>query len=374
MEYFQMKVRVGGFLLVALTIVVIAAVTISDIGDWFTPKHTYTVLLRNANLLTQGARVSYAGFPVGQVTAITIRSAEERARVHPAYPVALTLTVRATTPVRNDSLVEMQTDGVIGDRYVDIHPGSGAPLPPGSTVLGSVGGVGGLLASFTGADGLQGLITATTSLLTDTSQPHSLPATLANANRVLTDLQARFGALASTGNVLLEHLQGEVVRVGDNADHMFTNVNATIQENRAGLREVVTKLHQTLADVQQTMATTSALVGDSKDGLVHVLRDTRQFLQDVQRNRATLAKQAEKLLADMDALLVHNDRNVYVALQDLRATMARLKDTAELLRANPAILLWGTGASGSAETVPTSDKYAPALQDNGRIGRYDKVR
>ncbi len=374
MEYFQMKVRVGAFLLVALTLILMAAVTMSDIGSWFTPKHTYTVLLRNASLLPQGARVSYAGFHIGQVTAITIRSEEERARAHSAYPVALTLTVHATTPVRDDSVVEMQTDGMIGDRYIDIHPGSGAPLPPGSTILGTVGGIGGLLASFTGADGLQGLITATTSLLTDTSQPHSLPVTLANANQVLTDLQTHFAALASTGNVLLEHLQGEVARVGGKADQMFTNADATIQENRAGLREVVTKLHQTLADVQQTMAATSALVGDSKDGLAHVLRDTRQFLQDIQRNRATLTTQAEKLLADMDALLVHNDRNVYVAIQDLRATMARLKDAAELLRANPAVLFWGTGKSGSAETVHTSDKHAPALQENGRIGRYDKVR
>jgi hypothetical protein len=44
------------------------------------------------------------------------------------------------------------------------------------------------------------------------------------------------------------------------------------------------------------------------------------------------------------------------------------------LRANPAILIWGTGERGSTGSMSVSDKHAPALQDNGRIGRYDKVR
>lgn len=374
MEYFQMKARVGGFLAVALVLIITAAVTVGELGSWFTPKHTYTVFLRNASLLPQGARVSYAGFPVGHVQAITIRPAEERAHAHSSYPVALTLTVYATTPVRQDSRVEMLTDGVIGDRYIDIHPGTGAPLPPGSTILGTTGGLEGLMASFASGGGLHEFITATTSLLTDTSQPHSLPTTLANVNLLLRDLQTRFTALVSTGTLLLEETQKEMEQVGEKADQVLTHADATIRENRTGLRQLVVELNRALVDVQRTMTTAHTFLGDSQEGLASVMQEIRQLLQNIQHDRATLAERAEKLLADMDALLAHNDRNVYAAIRDLRATMARLKDAAELVRANPAVLIWGNRQSGNTQTEHATDQGTLGLEGRGRIGRYGRIR
>ena len=74
MEYFRPDVKVGAFIFVALVLLVIAALTIGGVGDWFAPTQQYTVLLSNANLLRRRAKVSYAGSPVGEVTAITVHS------------------------------------------------------------------------------------------------------------------------------------------------------------------------------------------------------------------------------------------------------------------------------------------------------------
>ena len=70
MEYFRPDVKVGGFIFVVLVLLIAGAITIGGVGDWFAATQQYTVLLPNANLLRRRAKVSYAGSPVGEVTAV----------------------------------------------------------------------------------------------------------------------------------------------------------------------------------------------------------------------------------------------------------------------------------------------------------------
>src|SRR5262247_966294 len=130
MEYFRPDVKVGVFIFTALVLLVVAAVVVGGVGDWFAPSQQYTVLLPNANLLRRRAKVSYAGSPVGEVTAVTVPSDAAWKQAHPGYPVAITIVVHEALTLREDVRVELRTDGFIGDRYLDIIPGSGPPLPP----------------------------------------------------------------------------------------------------------------------------------------------------------------------------------------------------------------------------------------------------
>ena len=129
MEYFRPDVKVGAFICVALVLLVIAAFTIGGVGDWFAPTQQYTVLFSNANLLRRRAKVSYAGSLVGEVTAIMVHSNAAWQQAHPGYPVAITIVVHEEMALREDVRVELRTDGFIGERYLDIVPGSGPPLP-----------------------------------------------------------------------------------------------------------------------------------------------------------------------------------------------------------------------------------------------------
>ncbi|HEY7710006.1 MAG TPA: MlaD family protein, partial [Candidatus Entotheonella sp.] len=89
MEYFRPDVKVGGFLLATLALLIVVSLSVGNVKSWFAPKKELTVLFRNANLLTEGVRVTYAGYPVGQVTRIQVRPAEERQQLHAKYPVAV---------------------------------------------------------------------------------------------------------------------------------------------------------------------------------------------------------------------------------------------------------------------------------------------
>ncbi len=374
MEYFRPNVKVGGFIFMTLILIVIGAITVGNLGSWFATKHTYTVLVHNANLLPHGARVSFAGLPVGHVSAIEMRSAKERAREHPKHYVKLTITVDSTVSLPQDSRVEMKTDGMIGDRFVDILPGSGQPLPPGETLLGFPGGLEGLMAASPDLGGnVQDVLVAVQDL-SDASQPHSIPATLANINRLLTDLQPRLAALMTTGNGLLQHVQAELVSTSDKAGRALTSVDTIMSENRPGVRRLVSEFNTTLVEARRTVQGTTQLLDASKGEMTKLMQSVHSLVNSVQKNTEAATTSVEKLLASMNTMVAQNDRNIYAAIENLRDMTAHLEATAELIRANPAVVLWGNRGKNNSGVVPAARRGRLALQDRGRIGRYDRVQ
>lgn len=377
MEYFRTNVKVGGFILVTLILLVFAAITVGNVGSWFTDKQHYTVLFKDASLLPAGARVSYAGYAVGNVTAAEVRPEEERTEQHPEYPVAITITVRSTVPVRQDSRVEMKTNGMIGDRYIDILPGVGAPLPPESTLLGAAGGLDGLLASFSGVEGgIQEMITSLQNLLTDASRPDSLPGTLATLNGFLNELRPVVTTLTTGGNDLLQQVQQELVRTSDKAGQVLEGIDTAIAENRPGVQRLIGELNTTLVDARRTMDTTRTLLETNQDDIETLVQNVNSLVEGIQENRQAIAGRVEKLLTNLDTMIVQNDRNIYTTIENLRDMTAHLEATAELVRANPAIILFGRrDRDGDSDgIVPASNQGNHLLQDRGRIGRYDRAR
>ena len=375
MDYFRPDVKVGGLLLLTMVLLLVAALSVGNLGSWFEAKQHYTVLFRNANLLTEGVRVSFAGYPVGQVTEVTVRPAQERLQMHTDYPVAVNIVVRSTVPVRSDSRIEMKTDGVIGDRYIDILPGIKDPVPPDSTILGSLGGVDGLLASVGGAgSGMQELLDSLQILLTDTSRPDSIPSTLLSVQRSLDTLPLVIMPVAESIELLSQAVKEEITLVGASARTLLADINGTLAENRAGLQRLVGELNTTMDDTQRTMAAAHTLLQSDNGDVPMFLRDMRGLIEGIQQNRQMMATRLEKLLVDVDEVVVQSDRNVYVTIENLRDMSAHLEAAAELVRANPAILIWGKDDEKKDRTAPAVGAGSQPLRDRGRVGRYDRVR
>src|SRR4029450_13057949 len=115
MEYFRPDVKVGAFIFVVLVLLVAGALTIGGVGDWFAATQQYTVLLPKANLFRRRVKVSYAGSPVGEVTAVMVHSNTVWKQAHPDYPVAVTIVERDEMALRAGARGEWRTAGVIGD-------------------------------------------------------------------------------------------------------------------------------------------------------------------------------------------------------------------------------------------------------------------
>lgn len=118
------QVRVGIVLIVALTILGLGVFLIGDIGDVFGTRYRVVTLMESAAGLVPGAPVQVAGQNVGQVDRIEFIPPEERPPGGEAVAVWLGVNVEIREQIRADSRARVRTQGLLGDRLIDIEPGS----------------------------------------------------------------------------------------------------------------------------------------------------------------------------------------------------------------------------------------------------------
>src|SRR5579864_7608521 len=129
------ELRVGLFVLGGL-LVVIAAIFYITGGGFLGPKYRLITYLPEVDELTTGAPVALDGIPVGNVESL-------RLTPHPTdhrHNITLVLRIdkRYQDQIRTDSSASLVTQGLLGNRYVDISRGiAGEVLPPQGVVPGS---------------------------------------------------------------------------------------------------------------------------------------------------------------------------------------------------------------------------------------------
>ena len=380
MEYFRPDVKVGVFIFVVLVLLVAGAITIGGVADWFATTQEYTVLLPNANLLRRRAKVSYAGSPVGEVTAVMVHTNAVWKQAYPGYPVAVTIVVREEMGLRADARVELRTDGFIGDRYLDIVPGYGPPLPPGSVILGAIGGVEGIVASLTGPGGVGELSGALRSLM-DPAGEQSVPATLGSLRQLLEDLRPRLFELTGMLQEVLMSAQQNIASTSDKAGRTLERLDTAITENSTELKRLIREFHASLGEFNKTMTATQKTLATASTVLTTTQGDAKKLLVSLQDLSGNLQRRTEetltvlhRALVHVDEIIAHNDRNLYTSVEYLRDATENLRATTRQIRMNPSVLLWGSGNQKEPDTPNGADAASRILQDRGRVGRYDKLQ
>jgi len=142
--------RVGVVVLLAAVLFAAGIWTLGQSSRFWSPKVDYRVRFRSVEGLSRGSTVSVAGYTIGTVTDIRLpedpsENVPEPARVDPPEKVLdrrplveLTLSVerKNTRYIREDTRARQKTLGLLGDRYVDLTPGtpSSKELPAGALI------------------------------------------------------------------------------------------------------------------------------------------------------------------------------------------------------------------------------------------------
>lgn len=130
--------RVGLLALSSFTIVVTTIILMGG-GQVNLFKETlkYRTFFPEANGLKTGSEVWLAGVEVGEVSVVRFSDPDDIKAVG-AIEVELTVEEDVARQIRNDSVASLRTIGLLGDKYVEIQPGTpDAPvLRPGSTIPG----------------------------------------------------------------------------------------------------------------------------------------------------------------------------------------------------------------------------------------------
>ncbi|HWV58553.1 MAG TPA: MlaD family protein [Longimicrobiales bacterium] len=127
--------RVGVVILAGLALLAYLTYEIGDIFDVWTRRYELVAYFPNVTGVSKDAPVSLAGYRVGQVASIEFVPPQDRigdGNVRVRFWIAHDVHEQ----VRSDSRVRLRLQGLMGDRYLDIEPGSPeAPiLEPGAAV------------------------------------------------------------------------------------------------------------------------------------------------------------------------------------------------------------------------------------------------
>lgn len=266
----------------------------------------------------EGAPVKISGIKVGKVEHIAFHGGEVDPEVKRRIQVRLTVQIeeRARKAIHEDAEFYVNTQGVLGEQYLEIAPGSPDKplLPLGSKVLGVNPPRSDLIIAR-----LYEFLDAVTKLLREDKES-------------LRDLLRSSAKVAKSLDKLLGDNEAEVKKLLINLDRLT-----------AETAELVGKLDQGLGsgeELHKTLVNIAAISTELKTELGPLLQKTKRALDGVSDLASTLGpEEKKKLHRSLDELLALSSKVSAVAsdAQSLLSDVKRGKGTAGALLTDPQI-------------------------------------
>jgi phospholipid/cholesterol/gamma-HCH transport system substrate-binding protein len=132
-KHLDTEIKVGIFVSGGILLLMVAIILLGGTDGFFTKKNHYSCHFDNVNGLIFGAKVQLAGIPVGSVEKIDFDKESKN------IVVRFTLKQEYQEWLKKDSSVEIATQGILGDKYLSINPGtSDQPVIPNNSELPNI--------------------------------------------------------------------------------------------------------------------------------------------------------------------------------------------------------------------------------------------
>jgi phospholipid/cholesterol/gamma-HCH transport system substrate-binding protein len=128
------QLKVGALIVLAFIVMIIAAVRLGQAANLFQERYELITLLPNANGLREGGTVTVAGQLSGIVKEIEFLPADGDTTQN--LRITMNVDERVREQIRTDSRAKLRTMGLLGDKVLDISPGTvpNAILEEGDTL------------------------------------------------------------------------------------------------------------------------------------------------------------------------------------------------------------------------------------------------
>lgn len=130
------QVRVVGLVAIGTLLLIYSVYRVGEVFDVFASRYELTTLAPSALGLRPGAPVTLAGQRIGQVKSIDFIPVERKVG-DDNLRIVVAVAEEVQDQIRADSRAFLRTQGLLGDKFVDIAPGSSGAriLQPGDTLL-----------------------------------------------------------------------------------------------------------------------------------------------------------------------------------------------------------------------------------------------
>ncbi len=243
-----LQIRIGLFVLVSLGVLIGLIYMLGAQARVFEPKYELVAEFTEVGGLTQGATVRLAGVQIGRVTRVSLPEAPG-AKVR----VSLSIARRFGDRIRRNSIARIETQGLLGDKIVEISLGSAeaAPLKPGESIasrdpveVSRLAGEG--VEILRNVAALSGTLRATVETFNETKALEDLSAVLRSAKK-LTEQVERGSPKALED---LSAVLGSARRLSEQVEKGSGWLHTLIYEEP----EVLKRLNRVLASTEQLLA------------------------------------------------------------------------------------------------------------------------
>jgi phospholipid/cholesterol/gamma-HCH transport system substrate-binding protein len=281
----------GVFVISAVLLFGAGLFLIGDRQSAFSHHHDFYTEMSNVNGLAPGSKVRVSGFDAGEVTSLQIPD-------HPSgkFRIKLHVDKKLNNLIREDSVVTVESDGIVGDKFLLIHDGSDqSPEAKSGDTLPSKEPVE-ISAMLEKASGVLDQASATI------GDVHiKLNLALDNADRILADARSGKGTVGMLLNDQVTAAQ--VKQVVANADQASANLNqASVQVKQIVANVQSRNLPEKMDDTLINLRHASAQVNDTLTealGPDHFGTDAggniRDSLSNVNQATSNLADDTEAL-------------------------------------------------------------------------------
>lgn len=268
------RVKLGIFVLAGLLLLIFALFKLGQNRSMFSSNMEIKTQFRNVGGLVAGNNVRFSGITIGSVESVKIMS-------DTAIEVVMVLDSDMKNFIRKNALVSLGTDGIIGNRILNINPGKGdAAFIQSGDYLASV-----------------------KDLDTD-AMLRTLDRTNQNIADITDDLHVTLRRFAQSP---------QLVKLLDD-ETMSTN----LIESFANIRRSTQEIHRALFDLRSVVED----VKSGKGSMGMLLRDTTLStnLNEAVLRIQTLENQAEKITHDIDSVVLNLNSVVKNLDQSVRGT------------------------------------------------------
>jgi phospholipid/cholesterol/gamma-HCH transport system substrate-binding protein len=268
------EAKVGIFVLLGIVILTFFTFRVSKMGGIGVKGYQLTVDFETAAGLEPKANVKMAGVPIGKVEEIKLVGNNAR----------LFLRIQEGIRIPIDSVVSIQTQGLLGEKYVEILPGEETEkmFPPGGRV-------------------------------TNTLPPANLDEIIRKVSIISEDLKRFTNTLSSTlGTEEGKQALADIIR----------NTRDTTEVLRTVMKANEDRLNRILANVDNLSADLSEISAANKEDLRVTIANLRSFSETLKKEAPGLASKLQEMSEQVSGVVGENR-----SIENLKNASAKLDNT-----------------------------------------------
>lgn len=299
--------KVGVFVIAGLAITILAVFLIGDQRRLWVSKVTYETSFENVAGLREGSPVRLGGVDVGDVTRVGHSADPRDPRIH----VQMAIVKKDAERIREDTVATVTNKGLLGDKMVELLPGTGPRLDPSKPIKSREPP-----DLFSSINQISGDARDTLTSIRDTAKTFSDPEMAKDIKTSAHDLRVILDAVAQTESPAHKLLFDP--EAGQKLDRTLGHLEAA----SANLAAVTGDARDVTARVRQGPGLAHALVydGDLSSHAAGSLAELHGDLEQIRKGNGLV-----HALVYGDGETQHLMGNVNAMSDDLRAIVANLK-------------------------------------------------